>query len=291
MRDKKQKQREQFAADIEQKFQVRMRNIQQRLYSALLDRLSGFDTDGDRLRFNVRNVTNTNQVVLLLEKRGKSEFKKLLEWLVNQLRKLFGLNTQYFQSFSDVNKARTEAILRKVMLRYGYDIKTRQIVRTGVLSALADLTPVAGRVGELISQSISARMTLPAFKQAFRRVFVNPAGLGLLESQFDRLTHDLFQDFDRETQKAYAEELQLTYAIYSGTLIKTTRPFCEARNNNIYDSKEIDSWNKLDWKGKRPGVPVTTQCGGYNCRHHLSYLSEQTARKLAENRGGINNYN
>jgi hypothetical protein len=129
------------------------------------------------------------------------------------------------------------------------------------------------------------------FKTNFRTFFVNPAGLGVIESQFNRFAQDIFQDFDRETQRTYADELNLNYAIYSGTEIKTTRDFCEARINNIYSRKEIAKWNSKDWKGKRKGVPVEVQCGGYNCRHHFSFISDELAKRLAENRGGLNQYN
>lgn len=177
------------------------------------------------------------------------------------------------------------------MLRYGYNTKSRKLTNSGVLTALNQSTAVSSRISQQISQSLAAKMPMKQFKNNFRTFFVNPAGLGVIESQFNRFAQDIFQDFDRETQKTYADELKLNYAIYSGTEIKTTRDFCEARINNIYSRKEITKWNSKDWKGKRKGVPVEVQCGGYNCRHHFSFISDELAKRLAENRGGLNQYN
>jgi hypothetical protein len=138
-----------------------------------------------------------------------------------------------------------------------------------------------------MNTQLAAGVSIKDFKSSFRQFFVNPAGLGLVESQFNRFAHDLFQDYDREVQNQYAKVLGLTHALYSGTQIKTTRPFCDKRWGNIYTKEEIKGWNSQKWQGKRKGVPVEVQCGGYNCRHHLSWLTEEVAKRI----GNINKYN
>ena len=56
--------------------------------------------------------------------------------------------------------------------------------------------------------------------------------------------------------------------IYDGHPIdKKIRPFCAERVFNKYKTKEIDSWNQLDWAGKSGDVWIFT--GGCNCRHTI----------------------
>lgn len=290
-RSRIQNERIRLANELENALKRKLTRLQQRVYSAALGMVDLQTTQDDRLSFNVRNIQKANRIAVSIQQNTSREVKNLFQWLVNQLLKLFRLNDRYFKSFNKLNQDRTASILYKVMLRYGYNTKTRRIESTGILAGLAQVSPIANQIGELISNSLAARTPLKEFKNRFRSVFLNPGGLGLIEAQFNRFTNDLFQDFDRQTQKQFAEDLKLTYAIYSGTIMKRTRDFCDARTNNIYTSEEIAKWNNQNWKGKRKGVPVEVQLGGYNCRHHLSYISEELALKLAKSRGGINNYN
>jgi len=291
-RSKYQKERERLSRNMEERLLKKIRGIQKRVYGNTLNRLSVLRTDQDgNLTFNVRNIRTVNRIAVAIESEMQKEGREVLKWLVRSLLRLFRVNVKYFASIDPRSEQREQQLLFRVMLRYGYNTKTRQILNTGVLSALSQSQAISSRVSEQINQSIAAKTPLSVFKDRFRTFFVNPAGLGVIESQFNRFAQDIFQDFDRETQKQYADDLKLNYAIYSGTEIKTTRDFCEDRVNNIYTRDEINKWNRLEWKGKRKGVAVEVQCGGYNCRHHLSYISDELAQRIAKRRGGINNYN
>ena len=54
-------------------------------------------------------------------------------------------------------------------------------------------------------------------------LYVSP---GVLERHYSTHIFDVFQQYDREVGKIMADKLNLTYAIYQGGIIKTTRPFC-----------------------------------------------------------------
>lgn len=291
-RSERQRERERLARVLEATLLRKIAGIQRRLYGNALRATSNLQTDQDgNLKFTVKNISASSKIAGALQRQLRNESRTLIKWLVRSLLKLFRANTRYFSALEPRAEQREQQILFRVLLRYGYNTKTKSLTGTGVLSFISSNQIVGTRVAEQINQALSAKTTMSVFKQRFRQFFVNPGGLGLLESQFNRLAQDLFQDFDREAQKSYADELDLAYAIYSGTEIKTTRPFCERRINNVYTREEIDKWNSQSWKGKRPNVPVEVQCGGYNCRHHLSYITSELADRLAKSRGGVNNYN
>jgi len=291
-RSKYQRERERLSRELEEKLQRKINGIQARVYRQVLQGLTSLVNDQNgNLLFNVRNIQTANRIALMVETEMENEGRVLLKWVVRNLLKLFRLNTRYFASLDPRSEQREQQLLFRVMLRYGYNTKTKQVTSSGVLSALSQSQAISSRVSESINQGLAAKMTMSTFKNNFRQAFVNPQGLGMVQSQFNRFAQDLFQDFDRETQKQYADDLKLNFAIYSGTEIKTTRDFCEKRVNNIYTKEEINSWNAQNWAGKRQNVPVEVQCGGYNCRHHFNYISDELAQRLASRRGGINNYN
>jgi hypothetical protein len=131
-----------------------------------------------------------------------------------------------------------------------------------------------------MNQAIGAKMKLADFQKLFRSVFVGNPGFGMLEQYFKRATYDLYQTLDRAANLVYADRLKLNYAIYSGTVMDTTRPFCEERVNKVFSRKQIEGWSELEWKGKPPIYNPYLHCGGYNCRHHLSFVSDEVAEVL-----------
>ena len=63
-----------------------------------------------------------------------------------------------------------------------------------------------------------------------------------------------------------AEDLGINHYLYVGDIIKTTRRFCAVRAGKVYTRGQIESWNRLDWAGKRG--PAFEFRGGWRCRHH-----------------------
>lgn len=54
---------------------------------------------------------------------------------------------------------------------------------------------------------------------------------------------------------------------YSGTLIKTSRPWCVEHLNHIYTEDQIEKFDNDTWKGKKDGSTMINR-GGYWCRHY-----------------------
>jgi hypothetical protein len=91
---------------------------------------------------------------------------------------------------------------------------------------------------------------------------------------------DTFAEYDRRTSNQYATQLNLNYFIYQGGEIRTTREFCEERNGNVYTREEGIAFDSLTWEGKKPNNNFLVDCGGYNCRHYLDWISYELAQQL-----------
>jgi len=291
-RNQYQQERERMARKAEQQMRSKLRGMQARLWAAIEGVIGDLGTDaGGNIRFSVGNISSTDKVGTTIAAFNKRENRTFLSWMFKRLTTLFTLNRKYFEAQGMSQEAVDKRVLRRVMLRYGFDTRTGRVLQNGYLAEVITNTQLAADISRRINDAIAAKVPLGQFRQTFRQDFVGSQGVGMLEGHYLRFTNDLFQEFDRTVQLDYKENLGLDYAVYSGTVMKFTRPFCEARNNNVYKSSTIEEWNSQEWKGKIPGKDVAIQCGGYNCRHHLNWITEELANRLAKSRGGIDKYN
>jgi len=83
--------------------------------------------------------------------------------------------------------------------------------------------------------------------------------------------------FYRSVTQAKAKELNVDLFAYVGPQDGITRPFCKARVNKIFTSKQIAGWDN------GTNLPAGIYGGGYNCRHDLVALSKEKAdQRVAE---------
>lgn len=78
---------------------------------------------------------------------------------------------------------------------------------------------------------------------------------------------------NRSMTLSKSEELGLELFVYLGPDDEVTRPFCEARVGKVWTRQEIDEWDNGQ------DLDAAIYCGGYNCRHQLSPISEEDAEK------------
>lgn len=93
-----------------------------------------------------------------------------------------------------------------------------------------------------------------------------------------RKVHDTLMGYYQANQLQAAKRTGITDFLYFGNIIKSTRDFCARRAGRIYGVKEIQSWNELKWKGKKPGN-VFINRGGYNCRHTLHPVKKRWVKE------------
>lgn len=279
-----QRDRQRFASKFEVDLKRKAKALQAELYREIYRYLSSSVTTDQNgfVRFNIRNVRAANGVGSAIKAFAANQGRKLLTWIIRRLSDLFGVNKNYFRSFLEYPGSRDESALRLIMMRLGYDTNNGRIIPGGYLSGVFQLDQVATQVGRDIQQALATKPTLNQFRSAFRARFFSA---GYVERHFQRFTGDLFHQFDRAAQTVLADELNLEHFAYSGTLIKTSRCFCERRVNRIYTKAFAANWNDIKWRGKIENGDFFQDAGGYNCRHHLSYISKQQAERMANQRG------
>lgn len=258
--------------------------MQTAMYLAALEVINDLKTDkSDQIKFTVANVGLANKAKLRVEKQGRREQIAFVGWIIEKVKDLLGLNKRYFRSFQDYDTEKIdEKVIRNTLLRLGYDSQKDKLIAGGWLDSLTDSNSIALQVAQDMNRALASKMGLTEFRRQFRSAFTGLDQLGYLERHYQTFTHDLFQQVDRGVQNEYAESLNLNHAVYSGTIKDNTRPFCLSRVNKIYTRDEIEGWEHQEWKGKGPipGYNPLVHLGGYNCRHHLSWISEELVKRM-----------
>ena len=282
-REQLSKRRETEAARAWDRAAAVVRGLQDVAYGLVLDWLAGRVEvdDNRRIKYTVRNFAALQGLRRVLDMFQRKYQKTVLGSVLEGAADIFGLNEEYFQTFTAPAENVFDIARRKTLLRWGYDVEKGELIAGGYFEALFSSADVSRRVAGLVNRAIAAKMPLADFQKAFRGVFVGRAGQGMLERHFETNSFDLFQRIDRTANLVYADRLGLNYAVYSGTLKDNSRPFCVERVNKVYSRAEIQGWEKLQFQGKpKIGYDPFTDCGGFNCRHHLSFVSDEIAAHL-----------
>jgi len=273
------KKQSKWAQDSHEALMRAVRIGQAALAERLIDWLDKVETDGKQIKFTARNLGKVGGAVRIVE----SFFKSLKNSVLGFIRRAFGqtveLNKSYFEDFKPPKSVEDEA-RHITLLRWGFNTDTNELLPGGYFERLFSASGTAQKVAELINRAMAMRLPLADFRKAFRSVLVGTPGNGMLERYFKTNTFDLFQRLDRSVQNIYAERLGLNYAVYSGTLIETSRPFCVARVNKVFSRSQIAGWKDLQFDGKPKFYDPFMDCGGHRCRHHLSWVSDEVAKYL-----------
>lgn len=221
-------------------------------------------------------VSANNRQLLNINKRMRrmvsAKIKVELNNLINrELKRIRKINDRYFKALNASPTVR--AGVRKKHDRLKAKFK-RNIVESIAIN---------NNVSELLRRGVRNGQPLNELKTSTRTLVKGGDQLGVLShSVWEKDGFEQFEVHSRTVQEAYANSLDLDYAIYQGGEIKTTREFCDEHNGNVYSRLEIARLGQQDWKGKKVGNNVFVDCGGYNCRHEWQWITKQLAARLRD---------
>lgn len=264
---------------------------QRELYERLEELFNLLDVENSLITQSSTNANLQSNISVQITASQSDLFARLLPLIIDGVRKIIGLNRDYYATRHLEANSVYEQSVNKVLLSLGFDNQTNSVIPESYLDNLAG-SGVKRQILSRVSTAILARTSIGKFKNAFRKDFLGVGKLGLMEKEFSLLSTNLFSQVDRTASETIAVAVGLDHVIYSHTLKNNTRDFCRRRMNRIYTLSEVNKWDRLTWKGKIEGVPARVQQGGHNCRGSYRWITKELAERLAAQRGiEINSYN
>jgi hypothetical protein len=142
-------------------------------------------------------------------------------------------------------------------------------------------------IQEVLKDNISGIGTRSELNKTLRK-FIEGTDTekAFLERYIKQTTNDSVMTFNAEYIQTIADDLDVEYYLYQGTIIADTRPFCEARSGRFFTKEEVQKWPNLKgWQGRMAGTNSTTifiYRGGYNCRHQLWPVAKEQYESAKE---------
>lgn len=269
---------------------------EKRLYEQIFDKIvSGFETENGALVASGKNLNITSELNGIFKQFNKSEYSKIIGKFSGELGQIVDMNSDYFRNVADnatperfnmVNKEVKSFMSKRIGLN-----NASEIVKDGYLDRLIKDETLKNKVKDKLLRGVTNKVPVKKLIKDLQDTIVgNDKVEGGLIQYFNTNIRDTYNQFDRTTSKLYADKLDLKYFVYQGGKIKTSRKFCLKHDGKCYSTDEAKLWEKQiglkDSKGKPIG-PIANKstynplvdCGGYNCRHSLDFISNSLAKR------------
>jgi len=269
---------------------------EKRLYEKIFDKIVGsFETEEGVIMASSKNLNITAELNGIFKQFNKSEYANVISKFSSELGQIVDMNSNYFKTVaSDTSPERFASVNKEVKSfmskRIGLN-NANEIVKDSYLDRLIKDETLKNKVKDKLLRGVTNKVPVKKIIKELQDTIVGNENVeGGLIQHFNTNIRDTYNQFDRTTSRLYADKLGLTFFIYQGGKIKTSRKFCLKHDGKCYTTKEADQWIKQigikDSKGKPIG-PIANKstynplvdCGGYNCRHSLDFISSSLAKR------------
>ncbi len=235
------------------------------LYSTILSYLvDNLLIDENKIKFNNQNISVVSSIDSVNDSVSQ-RLNKLGSYILNGIKKLIGITSKDMSQYDVRAISKSEEVEKSILRHAEKNININN-----------NLEPVYAE----IKQGIIAMMsTYEGASLSDIRAYLKERikDKKIIDRYFNRWTNDIYSQYQRAAANEVRKKLGFKYAIYQGGLIETSRRFCIERNNKIFSEAEVNSWASLEFKGKPMAYNPIIDCGGYNCRHRLDWVSDEFA--------------
>lgn len=284
----------QFLKDAEAAMGKRVGAHQRLLLDNLLaEYLPEFDLDESGIiSSNTKNISLLAKVERQFDKIQKALVRDVLAPFARDLIKGSVLSADYYAGLG-FKRTVVDGVLRtkvRVADRIGITASGR-LRKDGYLHRLALTDPARQTLKNYVLRSLTGDVSFTDFQLGMRNLVIGNKKVkslpttGVLDRYFDQYAYDKFNEVDNLANRQIADELQLKHFIYEGSLIKTSRRFCEKRAGKAFSVAETKQWKNdpdlIDKKTADTYNPMV-ELGRYRCRHFPKYITEQTYKALTQ---------
>jgi len=258
------------------------------LLKRLVDDFIGrFDTDSaGNLKRTSKNIRLAKQLDRIFDEFDEQTIRKINTVWGEDMMRLNEMSGAYYNKGLDFPAKRIKSISEKVgFIEQAIGIVDGEIVSGSYLDDISKMPEVRTELKNYVSQSVASNKGYSEYLRGMRELVTGTAQApGAVEKYYRQYAYDTFNNVDASINLHYAENLGLTWFIYQGSIIDTSRAFCIKRANKVYNTEETEKW-KCDPtligkpKGKKcdDSYNPLIERGRYNCRHTIRYISDLQA--------------
>lgn len=276
-------------SELIESLEKRVQGLERAMWAEILSAFGDlFASEGGRLTKGAKNVSGSLvRLERLFDRFERREISKELTLFAAELLEVGGLTVEYYEAVDKRAKLRaiqnSMSLLRAVI---GVD-ENGGLVPGGYLEKLGKTEAVRATLREYVVQSIVSRRPLSDFQNGFRQLVVgNKETEGRLQGYWRQYAYDTYNQAHEVVNSSMADELQMQWFIYQGSIIPTTRQFCRKRAGRVFSRAEAAKWKNdpdlIDPKTAASYNPFLER-GRYNCRHWINWITEDLAKQLRKN--------
>jgi len=254
---------EALQAKLEADMESALPKIFKQLSEEVIDLVAELSLDPDDRAKNLRDIIDLKRKIgdALI---GNALYQAEVVKVVEGFKELANLSDDFISVIFDDYTRKND--LYKAVLKANVDLTKDALLGAGVRDNFSNA----------IREVLKANISGVGDNRQLRKVLTDfitgsEAEKPFLQRYITQVTNDAVMTFNQEYLNTISEDLDVEYYIYSGTIIKDSRPFCVARTGRLFTKEQVKSWGKLgSWQGKIPGTnekTIFTYRGGYNCRH------------------------
>ncbi len=243
-----------------------------------------------KLENSTLKPTGNNGVLSSIDRIWSNAFER---FIVPVLRKLQTSYTELIQDavsyferlgLATPSGSKFEALNGLLRARIGIDA-SGNLKRDGYLFRLGKSDRVREELKAFVQGAINRGASLVDFQKGFRGIITGSGTEieGSLLRYYRQYAFDTFNQISEWANLQVAKQNGLEFFIYEGSLIDTSRRFCEKRAGKVFHVSETKDWvNDPDLVDKKTRVsydPILDR-GRYNCRHIIRWITYELAFRL-----------
>lgn len=264
------------------KFDKSIPGLQGKLYAEMLSEIKRLDTNGDKLKVTVKNLSilasiknKLNRIIL------NDDYKGEVKEFVKAFNTVYKLQFEYWKS---IESTFTPRPLLKAIRNQAITDTVQQLTTQGISANVSDAI-----IG-ILRTNITSGGSYAALADQLRQSLTNtPESKGILDRYVKTIANDSINQFSRQYTQIVSSDLGYVWFRYQNSDIDTTRCFCDKMTDKDYfHISEVPKI--LEGMGcdiyKKTGLPYGLidgtnpenffiRAGGWNCGHSINPVAER----------------
>lgn len=265
-----------FIDDLIKQFGQDVNLFEAALFERLQGQIAALDLRSGNIQQTAKNLRAITQIRKELYQATKPEYSQAIRNLLNGFSESSLIINGYFTAL--VGEATAPVIMQAIL--------TENIALTAdlLLSGGLNAQYLPG-INNILHTHITTGAPVKALRQTLQKYVIEDATLARHSSV---IADDAVNTFSRNYIQEFAEDLNLEHYFFKGTVIETSRIWCQKKTGKYFTSKEVEQWGKdaaaaeakngKAWAGVKRGTNATTiktNLGGHGCRHRLAPITKQ----------------